>query len=49
MVVARKWVLKHRFVGEPKDEDLVLEEEELPSLQQGGQSVLGDVVDWDFL
>ena len=40
MVVAKKWVLKQHFVGEPKEEDLQLEEEELPALQDGGNHAL---------
>ncbi|ELT96229.1 hypothetical protein CAPTEDRAFT_19977 [Capitella teleta] len=35
VVVAKKWVLKKNFIGEPKDDDLVLEEEQLPALKDG--------------
>ena len=33
---AKKWVLVQHFQGEPKDENLRLEEEELRPLKQGG-------------
>lgn len=39
MVVAKKWILKRNFVGEPKDDDLVLEEEELPPVGRGGMLI----------
>ncbi len=33
---ARKWVLKSRFSGLPKREDLEIVEEELPPIKDGG-------------
>lgn len=38
MVKARKWVLRSHFVGQPKREDLEIVEEELPPVEDGGQS-----------
>ena len=35
MVLGRRFVLKHHFVGHPKPEDFDLVEEELPALQDG--------------
>ena len=34
---ARKWILASRFEGFPKDSDLQLVEEDLPSLNDGGE------------
>jgi len=44
MVKAKKWVLKQHFVGEPKDEDLQMEEEELPEMKDG--DVMFEAVCW---
>ena len=35
MVLGRRFVLKHHFVGHPKPEDFDLVEKELPALQDG--------------
>ena len=43
---AKKFVLKQHFVGEPKDEDLQLEEEDLPELNDGGK--YWDTADWQM-
>lgn len=37
MVKAKKWVLVKNFDGEPKEDDLQIEEEELPELETGGE------------
>ena len=34
---AKKWVLVKHFDGVPKEENLEIQEEELPELQDGGQ------------
>ena len=43
-VMARKWVVRSHFVGQPKREDLEIVEEELPPIKDGGQGVGGRVV-----
>lgn len=39
MVLGKKWVLMKNFVGEPKPEDLSLQDMELPPLKDGGESM----------
>ena len=34
---AQKWILANHFEGFPKDSDLVLQNEELPALKDGGK------------
>lgn len=38
MVKAKRYVLVKRFDGFPKQDDLKIEEEELPALKDGGKS-----------
>ncbi|GLG95105.1 Ptgr1_1 protein [Gryllus bimaculatus] len=44
MVKAQKWILAKHFSGEPKEDDLKLEEEELPELKDG--EILVEAVFW---
>lgn len=39
MVLAKKYVVVSPFVGEPKESDFKIVEEELPALQENGKSV----------
>lgn len=40
MLRARKYVIMKHFNGEPKKNDLKLEEEELPPIQDGGKRII---------
>jgi hypothetical protein len=37
MVKTKKFIFARRFVGEPKEDDFKIVEEELPPLKQGGK------------
>jgi hypothetical protein len=37
MVKTKKFIFARRFVGEPKEDDFTLVEEELPPLKEGGK------------
>jgi hypothetical protein len=39
MVKTKKFILAKHFVGEPKDDDFTLVEEELPPLKEGGKII----------
>jgi hypothetical protein len=40
MAKARKFVLAKNFIGEPKEEDLQMVEDDLPALQKDGKCSL---------
>lgn len=46
MTVAKKFVLRKVFDGEPKSNDLSLEEENMKEVQYGGESLCHAVLDF---
>ena len=42
----RQWILAKHFEGFPKDDDMELVQEELPSLTDGGESLFAISTEW---